>query len=197
MPEPVSDLGKQPKAVVVGLGNPGERYQGTRHNVGFEVLAALAKRRALRMDRSVCQALVGEDDGLMLVAPQTFMNRSGYSLRCLVERAEVDPARILVVYDEVHLPLGRLRFRRRGSVAGHRGLESILENLGTDAVHRLRLGVAPEVGEVGGEDLVEFVLAPFAAAEEKGVEAMVGRAAEACEAWALQGIEAAMQGFNG
>jgi len=182
---------------VVGLGNPGPEYAATRHNVGFRVIEALARRRGIRLDRRECRSDLGWDDVLALAAPQTYMNRSGYAARCLCDRYGVEPDALLVVYDEVHLPLGTLRLRGKGSPAGHRGMESVIENLATDEVPRLRLGVAPEDGPpAGGEDLVEFVLSPFAPGEEPTVTAMVQRAAEACETWAREGIEAALR-LNG
>jgi peptidyl-tRNA hydrolase, PTH1 family len=145
-----------------------------------------------------CNSLVGREGDLLLARPQTYMNRSGYAAHCLVERYGFAPEEILVIYDEVHLPLGRLRLRRAGSPGGHRGMESIAEGLRTDQVPRLRVGVAPEDGPpAGGDPLVEFVLSPFTAEEREAVAAMVARAADACEVWLAQGIEAAMQGFNG
>lgn len=139
---------------------------------------------------------IREPASVLLVQPQTYMNRSGYAARCFAERHGLAPADFLVVYDEINLPLGRLRLRRGGSPAGHRGMESILENLRTEEVPRLRLGVAPEGGPPPGTDLVDFVLAPFEAAERDAVEAMIARAADACEAWLKQGVEAAMNQFN-
>jgi len=129
--------------------------------------------------------------------PQTYMNRSGYAARCFVERHGLEPSSVLVVYDEVNLPLGRLRLRKSGSPAGHRGLESVLENLRTDQVPRLRLGVAGPAGPPVGEALVDFVLSPFPPEEREAVEAMVRRAADACECWLREGAEAAMNRFNG
>jgi PTH1 family peptidyl-tRNA hydrolase len=118
------------------------------------------------------------------------MNRSGYAARCLAELHGLAPADLLVVFDDVHLPLGRLRLRRAGSPGGHRGMESVVENLQSDGVPRLRLGVAGEGGgPEGGDELVDFVLSPFADAE-------IARAADACEAWLAAGIEAAMNAFN-
>jgi aminoacyl-tRNA hydrolase len=137
-----------------------------------------------------------EPASVLLVQPQTYMNRSGYAARCFAERHGLAPADFLVVYDEINLPLGRLRLRRGGSPAGHRGMESILENLRTDEVPRLRLGVAPERGSPPGADLVEFVLAPFETGDQEAVDAMIARAADACEAWLKQGVEAAMNRFN-
>lgn len=183
--------------IIIGLGNPGPRYDGTRHNVGFRVVAELARRRALRLATRECNALVASEGPLTLAAPQTFMNRSGYAARCLKQRRGVEAAALLIVYDEIHLQLGTLRLRRGGSPAGHRGLESVLENLGTDQVPRLRLGVAGDEGPPEGSSLVEFVLQPFAESETERVEAMIRRAADACEAWASEGAEAAMQRFNG
>jgi len=124
------------------------------------------------------------------------MNRSGWSLRCLAERYELEPAAILVVYDEVALPLGRLRARARGGAGGHRGMESVLENLRSEEVPRLRLGIGPEEGSAPPADLAGFVLSPFAAEEAESVEALVARAALAADAWLAEGIEAAMNRFN-
>jgi PTH1 family peptidyl-tRNA hydrolase len=188
--------------LILGLGNPGEEYRDTRHNVGFRVVEELARRWQVAVDRLECNALVGrlatETAGeVLLVKPQTYMNRSGWAARCFAERHELDPAAVLVVYDEVNLPLGKLRLRRAGSPAGHRGLESVIENLRTAEVPRLRLGVAPEGEKPGGEELADFVLGPFSPEEREPVEEMIRRAAEACEAWVREGVEAAMGRFNG
>lgn len=185
-----------PRRIILGLGNPGERYAETRHNVGFRVVGKLADRRGIALDERECNALVGRAGELELAAPQTFMNRSGFAARCLLERRELASEDLLVVYDEVHLPLGSLRLRPGGSPAGHRGLESILENLGTDRVPRLRLGVASEGGPPPGDNMSEFVLAPFEDGELAAVDEMIERAADACEVWAREGAEAAMQKFN-
>jgi len=193
--------------LILGLGNPGERYSDTRHNVGFRVIEELARRRGVRVDRLECNSLIAEiaevpaEEGgapVLLAMPQTYMNRSGYAARCFVERRELEPTSVLVVYDEVNLPLGKLRLRKSGSPAGHRGLESILENLRTDQVPRLRLGVAGPGGPPpGGDALVEFVLGPFAPEERETAEAMIRRAADACDCWLREGAEAAMGKFNG
>lgn len=182
------------RRLILGLGNPGERYDQTRHNLGFRVIDEVARRREAPVAREECAARVGEAPGLLLAKPQTYMNRSGYSARCLVERHGLEPAALLVVYDEAALPLGRLRLRPAGSPGGHRGMESVLGELRTDEVPRLRLGIAPEEP---AEDLVEFVLAPFAESELEAVDAMVVRAADACESWLAEGAEAAMARFNG
>ena len=182
--------------VVLGLGNPGERYADTRHNVGFLVLDELARRRGLELSSEECNALIAESDGVLLAAPQTYMNRSGFTARCFMERRDVAPENILVVYDEIHLALGRRRLRRGGSPAGHRGMESVIENLGTREIPRLRLGVAPEEGPPPPEAWPEFVLAPFEAEEREALGAMIERAADACEIWLREGVDAAMR-LNG
>ncbi len=191
--------GKQMR-VVLGLGNPGERYVGTRHNVGFRVVEELARRRGVELVAGECNTVLGtavsEEQELLLALPQTYMNRSGYAAGCLSERHGLTAESFLVVYDEIHLPLGALRLRPRGSPGGHRGMESVLENLGTSEVSRLRLGVAGEMEPSPGKDLVEFVLAEFANEEAERVEEMIARAVEACEVWALEGTEVAMQRFN-
>ena len=194
--------------LILGLGNPGEEYRDTRHNVGFRVVEELARRWEIPCDRLECNSLVGrlaagegdvppaDSADILLARPQTYMNRSGYAARCFAERYAIDPAAVLVVYDEINLPLGKLRLRRSGSPAGHRGLESVIENLRTAEVPRLRLGVAQEE-KVAGEDLAGFVLAPFAADERETVDEMIRRAADACEAWVREGVDAAMGRFNG
>ena len=179
-----------PERIVVGLGNPGERYENTRHNVGFRVMEELARRQEARLVDAACHSRLcrtklggAEEEAIewILAAPQTYMNRSGHAVRCLAERFDLGPQNFLIVYDEIHLPLGKLRLRPGGNPAGHRGMESVLENLGSGQVARLRLGVAPEDGPLAGEDWAEFVLAPFAAGEKEVVAAMIERAADACE----------------
>lgn len=202
---PAGEAGRERAArVVVGLGNPGEEYRDTRHNLGFRVVETLARRLGVPMTEVECNSLVGRadagrdgSDGTVLVMPQTYMNRSGYALRCLAERHGYRPADTLVVYDEVNLPLGTLRMRPGGSPAGHRGLESVVENLRTAQVPRLRLGCAGEDGPPPGEELVDHVLSPFTDDETDTVSEMIERAADACEAWIADGIEAAMNRFNG
>ena len=186
--------------VVVGLGNPGPQYSNTRHNVGFLVVEELARRRGAELSAEDCRSEILKDaqaePELWMVAPQTYMNRSGFAVRCLQERFGLDVTDFLIVYDEVHLGLGTLRLRTQGSPGGHRGMESIAENLGTDKVARLRLGVGTE-DELDGADLVDFVLGEFTDDEQDAVRSMILRAADACEAWCHGGAEPAMQKFNG
>lgn len=155
----------------------------------------------MALDRLECNALLSSGSPssgeAVLVKPQTFMNRSGYSLRCLVQRHDVLPEDCLVIYDEVRLPLGRTRFRTGGSPGGHRGMESVINNLHTEAIPRLRMGVGTAEGEPPGEDLVEYVLEPFREDENEEVEALIERAADACEAWLEEEPQLVMNKFNG
>jgi PTH1 family peptidyl-tRNA hydrolase len=183
--------------VIVGLGNPGPRYAATRHNVGFRVVEELAARLGAETARELCGSLASEAGDLLLVRPQTFMNRSGFTVRCLADRFGLAPGDFLIVFDDVALPLGALRLRGKGSPGGHRGLESVLESLGADEVPRLRLGVAGPSLPPPGEGLADYVLAPFEAGEEAEAAAMIGRSAEACLAWASDGVEKAASRFNG
>jgi PTH1 family peptidyl-tRNA hydrolase len=201
--------------LILGLGNPGEEYRSTRHNVGFRVVEELARRWQARLDRLECNALTAHVElagapAVLLAQPQAYMNRSGFAARCLLEIHGLASQEVLVVYDEVNLPFGRLRLRRSGSPAGHRGIESILENLRTDQVPRLRVGIgAPEgapagdatdagsAGDDPGNAMVAYVLSPFTAEEEQELAPIVRRAADACEVWLREGIDAAMRRFNG
>ena len=182
--------------LILGLGNPGMEYRASRHNLGFRVVDELADRRGLRLDRLECNALLGEDSEVLLAAPQTYMNRSGFAARCLSDRRGVVPERILVVYDDVQLDLGQLRMRRKGGPGGHRGMESVIRNLRTEHVPRLRLGVADPEAAIDGANLEEYVLAPFQPEELELVEQLVSRAADASECWLREGVEATMNRFN-
>jgi PTH1 family peptidyl-tRNA hydrolase len=190
--------------LVLGLGNPGERYAATRHNIGFLVVERLARRLGTSFGSETCgsRLAVGQPSRgpVFLAQPQGFMNRSGYAARCFVEAHQLPLANVLVVYDDLHLPLGRLRLRAGGSPGGHRGLESVIEQLTSDRVPRLRLGIGAGSADgrpLQGEALVEFVLGTFEARELPVVELMLERAVEACLRWLTGPIEAAMSAVNG
>jgi PTH1 family peptidyl-tRNA hydrolase len=184
------------KSLVLGLGNPGSQYEGTRHNRGRDVVEELARRRGVALRAGDCQTRLALDGDLVLATPETFMNRSGYAARCLVERHGFDAARILVVFDDIYLPLGVLRLRERGGAGGQKGMASILECLRTEEISRLRLGVAPRDGAAADLDRVEFVLARFAPEEGEAAREQIARAADACEAWLELGPAEAMTRFN-
>lgn len=182
--------------VVVGIGNPGERYASTRHNVGFMVIDELASRWGPISFRSRFDARVAEvrplGERTLLVKPQTFVNESGRALRQAADWYGVAPEDILVVVDDFNLPLGVMRARRGGSSGGHRGIESIAESLASDAIPRLRLGIGSELRR-GDRD---FVLSPFAAEERDAAQALALRAADGVEIWLREGIERCMNVCN-
>jgi peptidyl-tRNA hydrolase, PTH1 family len=180
---------------VLGLGNPGDEYRGTRHNVGFRVLERLAGSLGERIERQRFRALVAEarlgEEKLLLACPQTFMNESGRSARAVVDFYGLEAKRLLVVCDDFHLEFGRLRVRAEGSSGGHNGLESVIRELGTEAFPRLRLGI----GECRG-DSVGYVLGRFSRADEEKIDPAIDRAASAVRVWAEEGMENCMNRFN-
>jgi PTH1 family peptidyl-tRNA hydrolase len=186
---------------IVGLGNPGPRYKGTRHNIGFAVVDELARRWAVDFEAAPVDALIAKwrpagvvgADAVLLAKPLTFMNESGQAVGDLVRYFKIDIGDLLVVVDDVQLPLGRLRARVRGSAGGHNGLKSMIAHVG-DGFSRLRIGVGR-----GDErrDLADHVLAKFDSDEAAEVERMTTRAAEAAEAFITSGIAAVMNGYNG
>ena len=180
----------------MGLGNPGESYRRTRHNVGFRVVARVAEQRAIFALRDECGSRVGAHGDWLLCQPQTFMNRSGSAVRCLCESHGIETPAVLLVYDDIHLPLGRLRMRAGGSAAGHRGLESAIESMQTEAIPRLRLGIGAPPPGLGDEGLAEYVLSEFLAEEAPVVAEMVERAARAVNEWLTSGIDSAMNFAN-
>jgi PTH1 family peptidyl-tRNA hydrolase len=185
--------------LVVGLGNPGEEYQNTPHNLGFMVIDRLAESHAIRVSRKENTSLVGLGEvrgkHAALAKPQTYMNLSGPAVRGLLERYELTPGRLIVVYDELDLTWGSLRIRLKGSAAGHKGVKSLIGSLGTNEFTRVRLGVWPE-SQSGGRDGAKFVLGQFKRAQKQDVEETVGRAAEAVEFIIAEGAAQAMTKYN-
>ncbi len=183
--------------LVVGLGNPGARYDDTRHNVGFQVIDELARRWQVEQWRQEHQALVARvrlgGEQVLVAKPMTFMNLSGEAVAALMRFYKVVVPDTLVILDEVALPLGRVRAGRGGSDGGHNGLKSILAHLGTRDVPRLRLGVGRGDGQ---RQLADHVLGKFAGNEREAVEAAVLRAADAAVMFVTVGIEHAMKVFN-
>jgi PTH1 family peptidyl-tRNA hydrolase len=181
---------------VVGLGNPGLAYRATRHNVGFMALDELANRLSIRLSRRSLRSVLGEGvcDGtaVVLAKPQTFMNLSGEAMSAIVQRYGIAPADVLVLCDDVNLPLGRVRVRASGSAGGHNGLRSIIASLHTEGFPRVRMGV----GRPEGGDVIDHVLSRFERDEQPVVTEMVNRAADAALTWLLEGVEAAMNRFN-
>ena len=183
---------------IVGLGNPGESYQITRHNVGFRVVDGLESRHGAKVRRSGKSYRLAEytlGAGLVhLVKPLTYMNCSGHGVMDYLNQSGTDVSDILVVADDVYLPLGRMRIRRSGGDGGHNGMASIVEFLGTGAFSRLRIGVGSPSNT--GE-LATYVLHPFGSDEAPVIEEGIVRARDAVDVYVLDGIEAAMNKFNG
>jgi PTH1 family peptidyl-tRNA hydrolase len=176
----------------VGLGNPGREYRETRHNIGFLLLDRLAARErvAFQTEKS-WQAEVARAGDLLLCKPLTYMNLSGQAVRPLSQFYKIEPAQVLVILDDMALPLGKLRFRASGSAGGHNGLQSIVEHFGTLAVPRLRIGIGS-----AERDAVDHVLGRFALEERPAVDESLDRALEAIDCARTRGLEAAMNAYN-
>ena len=183
--------------LVVGLGNPGRRYARTRHNLGFLLLDRIAEARGIRIGDDRCESLVGrgewERESLVLAKPQTYMNNSGVAAAALLRRFRVRGADLVIAYDDLDLPFGRLRIRCGGSAGGHRGLASILQHVADRDFVRLRMGIGRPPA---GVDPVEYVLSRFPAEEQQSLEDVLSRAEEALEAIVLKGPVRAMEDFN-
>jgi peptidyl-tRNA hydrolase, PTH1 family len=183
--------------LVAGLGNPGEEYAHTPHNLGFLVVERLAERYGIRITRKDSQALIGlgEIEGcrVILAKPQTFMNLSGTSLAPLMEKHEIGSESLTVVYDELDLPWGALRIKPRGSAAGHNGMKSVIEKLGTSEIVRVRLGIHPEHKLASGKN---YLLSPLGRVQREELDEFTGYAADAVRSIIAEGVEKAMTKFN-
>ena len=185
--------------LIVGLGNPGDEYSQTRHNLGFMLVDKLAVESDAKVKRPECQSLVGnaliEDQRVKLVKPQTFMNLSGEAVRCLMSRGAGSEAdSLIVISDDLALPFGTIRLRQRGSAGGHNGLRSIIASLGTNEFIRLRIGIQPEHPIA---DARRFVLDGFTRAEKESLGDILERAAQAARSVLRDGVLKAMSLFNG
>ena len=181
-----------PFRLIVGLGNPGGEYAETRHNVGFMVLDRLAARAGASFKaEKKWQAVVANVPTGWLCKPQTYMNLSGESVSALGHFYKIEPSQVLVVFDDMALPLGRLRLREKGSHGGHNGLRSVIAHLGTDVIPRLRIGIGGPAGEATGH-----VLGRFSPAEKPLLEDALTRAVEAVEFTQSHGFPAAMNRYN-
>lgn len=207
-----------PTKMIVGLGNPGPEYARHRHNIGFQVLDSFAGRHGLAFDKfqkrarlaigqvtleglaSASTLTTGWSGRVVLAKPMTYMNLSGEAVSALAAFYKILPADILVIHDDLDLPIGRIRLRPGGSAGGQKGVASTIQRLGTDAFHRLRVGIS-RPGGVGssaapGMDPADYVLQPFTADQEKEMEFVRPRAVDAIETWLALGITAAMNQFN-
>jgi PTH1 family peptidyl-tRNA hydrolase len=191
--------------LIVGLGNPGQRYEHTKHNIGFRVIDAVYDKIKSTQNTenvftkrvtSICQSLVVQvklhDTSIILAKPMTYMNNSGSAVAALVNRFEVPLTDICIIYDDIHLDIGTIRIRRKGSDGGQKGMQSIIHHLNTTEFPRLRIGIGEPVG-----DLTDYVLSEFSKEEEIEIEDTVKRAVEAVETYIQDDILTAMNRFNG
>ncbi|HRJ11468.1 MAG TPA: aminoacyl-tRNA hydrolase [Prosthecobacter sp.] len=187
----------QTPRLIVGLGNPGPEYRNTRHNAGFMVLDELAGRMGASFaEESRFHGLVAKFSGGWLLKPRTFMNDSGRSVAALARFHKISPAETLVVHDEVDLALGALKFRQSGSAAGHNGIKSLIQHLGTQAFPRLKVGIGSATGRPAGERLAGHVLGGFRPEEWVEMQISIQRAADAVMRALHSGLAAAMNLFN-
>lgn len=198
-----------PTAMIIGLGNPGPEYARHRHNIGFQVVDLFAERHGLAFDKFQKRARLvvgkvsvrnGWSGRVLLAKPMTYMNNSGEAVGPLAAFYKIAPAHVLVVHDDLDLPLGRLRLRPNGSPGGQKGVGSIIKALGTDEFCRLKVGISRPGGQNSGVppamDPADYVLQPFTSEQEKEMALARVRAADAIEVWLSKGIEAAMNAFN-
>jgi PTH1 family peptidyl-tRNA hydrolase len=183
--------------LIVGLGNPGIEYQFTPHNIGFLAVDRIAEQCGVMVDNRHCKALTGRtrigNDEVLLAKPETYMNLSGMSVLELVRKHEVAQQDVLIIYDELDLPLGTIRVRQRGSSAGHNGMQSIINALQTEEIGRIRIGIAPDDPRKGG---ARYVLAPFRKSQLVAVDEALDLTAQAVQVMVNEGIAPAMNRFN-
>lgn len=191
------NIDNNPPFLIVGLGNPGREYRTSRHNIGFMLLDQMAKRDGETFSRFEARALIVKtrylDHRLILAKPQTFMNNSGQSARSLVHFYKVPFQRMMVAYDDVDLPLGKLRVRPSGGSGGHRGMKSIIESMGTEDFPRLRIGIGRPPGRM---DAADYVLQDFRKEEQMQLTDILDRSIEAVLTFIAKGIDEAMNQFN-
>lgn len=184
------------RMMIVGLGNPGPKYENTRHNIGFAVINRLAAEYGIDLTRVQKNAMTGfgriADRQVLLVKPLTYMNRSGDSVGPLADYYRIDAADILVVYDDLDLPFGTIRLREKGSAGGHNGMKSLIQHLGSDLA-RLRIGVGRPTGRL---DAAAYVLLPFRAEESAELDILLAEAVKAVTTFVTDGIQLAMTRHN-
>jgi len=186
---------------LIGLGNPGSEYDGTRHNIGFAVIDAIAESLNVRLRREggtflTAPALI-DGKKILLVQPRSYMNNSGEEVKAVVETHGLGLDDVLIIVDDFHLPLGTLRLRLKGSDGGHNGLYSIIEQLGSNAFPRLRCGIGGETMPKDKKELARYVLSPFEQQEREAVRRLIARGRDAALVAATESVEAAISRFNG
>lgn len=183
--------------VIVGLGNPGLEYRSTKHNVGFQVVNELAKENKIKIKEKRYSAIMGRGkilgEDLLLVFPQTYMNRSGDTVGDIVRNEIKSIEDMIIVCDDINLKLGRVRLKKKGSAGGHKGLESIISVLGRDDFARMRVGIATDIHK---GDITKYVLSPFKRNQHKNVSHVVSLAVDSLKCWLEKGMDEAMNKFN-
>jgi peptidyl-tRNA hydrolase, PTH1 family len=189
--------------LIVGLGNPGKTYAHNRHNVGFQCLNYFARLHSIAFDHRQCQTRAGigkaRGEKLLLAKPRTFVNLSGKSVACLVHKHNMPLSDLLVIYDDLDLPLGKIRLRQSGSSGGHKGMNSIISALGSEAFPRIRVGIGRPQAEklsMSEDAVVSYVLSDFSPEEEAIIKPVIASVSEAIDCFLTQGITAAMNKFN-
>lgn len=189
--------------LIVGLGNPGKSYARNRHNVGFRCLNYYVRLNSIRFDHKQCRARVGlaeaKGEELLLAKPRTFVNLSGDPVACLVHRRGIALSDLLIVYDDLDLPMGKIRLRQSGSSGGHKGMNSIISALGSEDFPRIRVGIGRPQGEtqsMSEDAIVRYVLSNFSPREEAIIKPVIAKVSEAIDCFIIEGIEAAMSKFN-
>ncbi|GAA0467219.1 aminoacyl-tRNA hydrolase [Alkalibacillus silvisoli] len=182
---------------IVGLGNPGLRYKKTRHNIGFQVIDHMASLNGWKFKKDKFSAHYIQEnwngEKVLLLKPQTYMNRSGQSVLAAVDYFNIDLDQVLVIYDDLDLPTGKIRLRQKGGHGGHNGIRDIIDQLGTKDFNRIRFGISrPE----GGESVTDYVLSKFSKAEQKDITPSISRSMDACEAWCEKPFLQVMNDFN-
>ena len=189
--------------LIVGLGNPGKIYAHNRHNVGFRCLNYFARLHSIRFDHRQCRARVSltevRGEELLLAKPRTFVNLSGDPVACLVHKHDIPLSNLLVIYDDLDLPLGKIRLRQSGGSGGHKGMNSIISALGSEDFPRIRVGIGrpqAEAQSISEDTIVRYVLSNFSPQEEATIKPVIAQVSEAIDCFLTQGIEAAMGKFN-
>lgn len=183
--------------LIVGLGNPGKQYAKTRHNIGFEVIDELSSRLSIPLDQAKLKGNYGignvHGEKVLLLKPLTYMNLSGESIRAVMDYYQIDQEDLLVIYDDLDLPVGKIRLRQKGSAGGHNGIKSTISHLGSQVFNRIRIGIdRPETGVF----VPDYVLGKFRREEQPEVLTAIEKAADACEAWLTKSFLQVMNEYN-
>lgn len=182
--------------LIVGLGNPGKKFLNTRHNVGFMAIDELSKELSISLDQKKFNGIYGKGvvngETVYLLKPQTYMNLSGESVRPLMEYFNIDVDDLLVIYDDLDLPTGKVRLRQKGSAGGHNGMKSIIAHVHTQEFKRVRIGI----DRSGRQSVIDYVLKPFSKEEQTPIQEAIERTTKACEAWTTESFSEVMNKYN-